>query len=80
MRFIEAFAVWSDWEWMKWFAAASGGIYIRVEVYEVFNHVSWAKFTALGINTLVVAYLFFALAKEPPAGSSVIQAGRELRS
>jgi len=61
MRFVEAYGLWRDWQWVKWFAVVSGGIYIPVEIRGLFHHISWAKFVVLGVNTLVVAYVFFHL-------------------
>jgi uncharacterized membrane protein (DUF2068 family) len=64
MRLIEAYGLWRDWQWTKWFAVVSGGIYIPIEIHSVFHHFAWAKVIVLGVNTLVVVYLFSHLAYE----------------
>ena len=64
MRLIEAYGLWHDWRSIKWFAVVSGGIYIPVEVHAVLHHITWARLTVLGINTLLVAYLVLILAYE----------------
>jgi len=61
MRLVEAWGLWRGWQWTKWFAAVSGGIYIPIEAHSAFHHFAWAKVIVLGVNTLVVAYLFFHL-------------------
>jgi len=33
----------------------------KAEVHSAFHHFAWAKFIVLGVNTLLVAYLFFHL-------------------
>jgi uncharacterized membrane protein (DUF2068 family) len=62
VRFVEAFGLWRRKLWAEWFAVLSGGIYIPVELFEVFHRLSWAKVTVLSVNLAVVAYLGYALA------------------
>ena len=64
MRFIEAYGLWHDWKWMKWFAVFSGAIYIPVELSEVLHHFNWDRLILLGANALVVAFIFFHVAFE----------------
>lgn len=59
MRFIEAYGLWHEWRWMKWFAALSGGIYIPAELSAVVYRFSWVKLIVFGVNVLVVAFLLF---------------------
>src|SRR6267154_1137291 len=57
MRLIEAYGLWRGWQWTKWFAVISGGIYVPIEVHSIFHQFTWIKFIVLGANTLVVVYL-----------------------
>jgi uncharacterized membrane protein (DUF2068 family) len=61
MRFIEAYGLWHERRWAEWFAALSGGIYVPVEIYELAQHATWLRFTALALNLAVVAYMVWLL-------------------
>ena len=61
VRFIEAFGLWRNRAWAKWFAALSGGIYVPFELYELYLGLSWLKLGALIINVAVVAYMAHSL-------------------
>jgi uncharacterized membrane protein (DUF2068 family) len=60
-RLIEAYGLWRNRAWAKWFAALSGGIYIPFEVYELFVGPGWIKIAALLINLAIVAYMLYSL-------------------
>ena len=66
MRFIEAYGLWRDRRWAEWFAAASGGVYVPFEIYELFHGVSVIKLAALAINVAVVAYMVYVLWRSQP--------------
>lgn len=57
IRFIEAYGLWHERRWAEWLAALSGGIYVPLELYEVFRHATWLNLATLFINLLVVAYM-----------------------
>lgn len=61
VRGIEAYGLWKERRWAEWFALASGGIYLPVEVYELFHHVTWIKAVVLLTNLAVVIYMAYAL-------------------
>ena len=61
VRFIEAYSLWRHRRWAEWFAALSGGVYLPIELYELAHGITWPKLAALGVNTLVVAYMGYAL-------------------
>ena len=63
-RFVEAYGLWHDWKWMKWFAVLSGGIYLPAELGEVLYRFSWVKLIVFGVNALVVAFISFEVASE----------------
>jgi uncharacterized membrane protein (DUF2068 family) len=56
-RFAEAYGLGFGRRWGEWLAAASGGIYVPVEIYELGRGFSWFKLGALILNALVVAYM-----------------------
>ena len=59
IRFMEAYGLWHEWKWMKWFAALSGGIYLPVEFSEVLCRFSWARLIVFAANLFVVAFILF---------------------
>ena len=61
VRFVEAYGLWRARRWAEWFGAASGGIYIPFEIYELLLHRSGLSAAALAVNVIVVAYLARAL-------------------
>jgi uncharacterized membrane protein (DUF2068 family) len=61
VRFAEAYGLWRSLAWAEWLAAASGAIYVPVEVYELSRGFSWIKLAALALNMAIVAFMVFAL-------------------
>jgi uncharacterized membrane protein (DUF2068 family) len=57
VRFIEAYGLWRNRAWAKWFAALSGAIYVPFELYEVYMGPTRLKLAALILNLVVVAYM-----------------------
>jgi uncharacterized membrane protein (DUF2068 family) len=70
VRFIEAYGLWRLRAWAEWFAIVSGSIYVPIEIYEVFKHVTWLRVTVLIVNLVIVAYLVYVrvwMRKHPEA-------------
>ena len=61
VRLIEAYGLWRARRWAEWFAVASGGIYVPIEVYELFRGISWIKVGTLLVNMAIVAYVGYVL-------------------
>ena len=61
VRFVEAYGLWFERRWAEWLAALSGGIYIPLELYELYRRVTWIRFGALLINVAIVAYMVWLL-------------------
>jgi uncharacterized membrane protein (DUF2068 family) len=61
VRGAEAYGLWHSKRWAEWFAAFAGGIYIPIEIYELFRRVTWLKISALIINIAIVAYMVWLL-------------------
>jgi uncharacterized membrane protein (DUF2068 family) len=64
VRMIEATGLWLRKTWAEWFAVLTGGMYIPIEIYEVFIKVTWPRITVLVVNIGIVSYLLFVLIKE----------------
>lgn len=60
-RLAEAYGLWQQRRWAEWLAVVSGGIYVPVEVYELFSGVTWIKVSTLTINICIVAYMGYVL-------------------
>ena len=69
VRFIEAYGLWRTRRWAEWFAVASGGLYIPIELYELARGLSWAKALLLVVNVAIVAYMTFVLWRSKRARS-----------
>jgi len=61
VRFFEAYGLWFERRWAEWLAALSGGVYLPIEIYELWRHVTWIKLGVFGLNVLVVAYMVWLL-------------------
>ena len=58
IRFVEAYGLWYDRLWAIWFAVASGALYLPMELYEIIETPTKARFIILLMNILLVAYLY----------------------
>ena len=61
MRLAEAYGLWRERAWAEWFAVASGGLYVPIEVYELTRGATWPKLLALTVNLAIVAVMIRAL-------------------
>ncbi len=61
LRWAEAWGLWLDRRWAAWLGAASGGVYVPVEVYELWHKPGPIKVATLVFNLAVVAYLVWTL-------------------
>jgi uncharacterized membrane protein (DUF2068 family) len=61
VRLVEAFGLWYQRQWAEWFGFLTGGMYIPVELYELFQGVTVIKLTLLIVNLFIVALLGNAL-------------------
>lgn len=61
MRSVEAYGLWRERRWAEWFALATAAIYLPLEAYEIFCHVTWIKITTLVINAAIVIFMAYAL-------------------
>jgi uncharacterized membrane protein (DUF2068 family) len=64
LRFLIAYGLWRQRSWAKWLAAISEGIYLPVEIYELFGRVTWPKVTVLVTNIAIVTYMICSLVAE----------------
>jgi uncharacterized membrane protein (DUF2068 family) len=62
IRAVEAVGLWLQRRWAEWFGVLTGGMYLPIELYEVFREASWPRVTVLAVNAVVVLYLLRVLA------------------
>lgn len=61
VRFIEAYGLWRERLWAKWLAVVSGGIYLPLEVWELFEGITWPRVALFAVNLVIVGYLVWNL-------------------
>ena len=64
VRFAEGYGLWRDRRWAEWFGAISGGIYLPLEIYELWEKTTWLRFGVLAVNCIVVFYLVQILVRK----------------
>jgi len=57
LRSVEAWGLWRARHWAQWLAVAVGGIYLPVEIYELFHGLSAVKAATLTANVGIVLYM-----------------------
>jgi uncharacterized membrane protein (DUF2068 family) len=57
LHLVEAYGLWRGRRWAEWLTIVAGGIYIPVELYELWKSVTWPKLGLLAVNLVIVAYL-----------------------
>ena len=70
VRMVEAVGLWLRKEWAEWFAVLTGGMYIPIELIEVFRGVTWPRVTVLVVNVGVVSYLLLVLISNGKKGAA----------
>ena len=53
--------MWRARPWAKWFAAASGCIYLPFEFFELVEHINWISLGSLTLNIARVAFILYSL-------------------
>lgn len=66
VRGIEAYGLWHERRWAEWFAMVAGGMYLPVELFELFHRWSWLKLGVFSTNVIIVAYMAYALLHPEP--------------
>ncbi|MGE5054206.1 MAG: DUF2127 domain-containing protein [Acidobacteriota bacterium] len=61
LRFIEAYGLWRCRTWAEWVAAVSGTLLLRLEVRELFRHVTLLRCGVLIVNVAVVVYMVYVI-------------------
>ncbi|MFZ5526037.1 MAG: DUF2127 domain-containing protein [Pseudomonadota bacterium] len=70
VRLVEGYGLWRGRRWAEWFAAIAGGIYVPMELAELWAHPTALKALALVANVAVVAFMLWSLWRSRRAGAS----------
>jgi uncharacterized membrane protein (DUF2068 family) len=57
LRFVEAYGLWKQRTWAQWLAIISGGLYLPLEFYGLYNHFTILKSLVTLFNILLLVYL-----------------------
>jgi uncharacterized membrane protein (DUF2068 family) len=63
VHFLEAYGLWRERPWAEWLAVIVSGIYIPIEVWELWKALTWPRLTLLVVNLAIVLYLGRTLAR-----------------
>lgn len=59
LRFVEAYGLWRERTWAQWLAIISGGLYLPLEFYELYQHLTPLKALVTVFNILLLVYLIW---------------------
>ncbi len=68
VRLIEAYGLWHGRRWAEWFALLAGGLFLPVEIFELFKHATPLKAGVFIVNLAIVLYMIYELRR--PAGTT----------
>lgn len=68
IRGAVAYGLWFGREWGKWLGVVSAGIYIPIEIYEMYIHFTALKLATFVTNIAIVIYLGLAIYWERQSG------------
>lgn len=63
IRLAEAYGLWNARRWAEWLGAASGGLYVPIEIYEIAHRLTVTRTVLLVGNLVIVVYLVAQLAQ-----------------
>ena len=61
VRLAEGYGLWFERAWAQWLAALSGGLYIPVEIYELWRRPSRLGLVVRVVNVVVVGVMVYAM-------------------
>ena len=67
LRFVMAYGLWFERRWGEWLVACSAAVYLPLEIYELFNEVTWIIVVVIIINVLIIGLMVAALRYTRPA-------------
>lgn len=59
LHFVEAYGLWRQRRWGWMLGIASAGIYLPVEIWELFHHFTWTSAGIFTLNIVIILVLWF---------------------
>lgn len=59
LRFTEAYGLWRERTWAQWLAIFSGALYLPVEFYGLYQHLTTLKALVTAFNIVLIVYLIW---------------------
>ncbi len=61
LRFLEGFGLILRKRWGEYLTVVATGVFIPLEIYEIYRHLTWMRLAVFAINVATLWYLIFAL-------------------
>lgn len=68
---VEGLGLWLQKRWAEYLTAISTALFIPLEIYEIYERVTWVRIAILALNVFVVWYLSTRLKDEKSTHSTV---------
>ena len=66
MHFVEAYGLWRQRRWGWMLGIASAGIYLPVELWELFDHPTWMRGGVFSLNIVIIVVLWINRVQHVP--------------
>ena len=76
VRFVEAVGLWRERDWAKWLGLVTAALYLPIEVYELWIHVTWLKTATFVTNIVIVVYLGYSLHLSKQSADSITEVSK----
>jgi uncharacterized membrane protein (DUF2068 family) len=57
IRMAEAYGLWHNRAWAIWFAVASGALFLPIEIFELYERITFPRFLVFLVNIALIFYL-----------------------
>ena len=70
LRFAEGLGLILRKRWGEYLTIAVTGLFIPLEIYEIFRHLTWVKLVVFALNAATLWYLIWALRRDSRKGNA----------
>ena len=75
LRFVETYGLYRDKIWAYWYSVLGYGVFLPLEVYELFSHrFNWLNFLILLVNIVIVVVVYRNMRAKGLLGKKMTQA------
>lgn len=72
LRYVEAYGLWKQRTWAQWLAIISGGLYLPLEFYGLYHHLTLLKALVTLFNILLIVYLIWIKNMDDKARAKIL--------